>query len=341
MPEFILTKNYIYAIQYGSIITAIILFLYLLFLLLADFILNQNYKKLNLKILIGIAFMMLFRLSGENYGTISSFFDKCDLYEKDCAYCGGLIIAPAIFFIYFLIGCFFSTILYQSSNDVKPLGINFNKFYILFCYSLTLSNIYCLVMVIYERIIAEYVTLYIVYRGYEVCYFNNDILVIYNDLIAINTPIYLSSLIIYLFSYLYLYYKLYRFNYNNINIKIMKETIKNILLTITYILLYFVWIILPQYIFHNIPLSFCEYFTSIICLSLYFNEIHIFDKLYKFTYHYPNKWLSSILFSKEVELERIIIRDEISTLTNYTNEVIIENNIIEITDMDDSHDIYN
>ena len=90
-------------------------------------------------------------------------------------------------------------------------------------------------------------------------------------------------------------------------------------------------VIIPQYILHFVPFNSGEYLLTSFVLSCYFNQIGLFNKLYVFIYHYPNKLLAYLFFKDKKK----ILRDDPTYITDTRITKITKNKTItKITKME-------
>lgn len=227
--------------------------------------------------------------------------EKCDLYEFNCKYCPSGFTANFFYTIYSCISLFFYFLLLNISNKVKVLNINYGNTFLILSLIPTIISTIPLLILIYKQIYEyEYLTIkLIIWDDYDICAFNPDMLNDYIHTAKYLSPYLFSTLIFYLISYINIFHRLIRiFNLNldaDSVIKVKNLIFKIINITFSYILVYFSFIIVPLYIFEFLPVSSYEYLFTIIVLSLYFQEIGLFKKIYHFVYYYPIKLLNRFI----------------------------------------------
>lgn len=316
-PIFEFTPNYLRAVIYSEIcssILSVLLFILLsIYLFYYDDIQNSiiNYKKL-----VYCYLLLLFFISVRSFiewTSLGVIFDThCELNDTHCKICERqYIVAPIIFLVYFIILLLFLMNLYQDLQGLKTIGIRLNKYIIWFMFILTFVPIIMSILAsikIFKVSRSDFFMIIIPFGSMEICIYNTKLFDYYEKLLEINNPYVFSVIMLYLIIYLYYFYILYKEKLNRrLNEPFIKLLLRNIFLSFTYIIVNFLTVLTPQYIFQQLPLTGIEYSLTMIVLFLYLPIGNlVYDKIYK----YPTKLVIGIISTRTSNLIIEPIRDE-------------------------------
>ena len=296
------TEEDLIFLKYSAMILNFFNFPMFIFLLISYIVFKNHNIRINNKSFITLLLIVSLISVRMLLETITHYNNqKCELYEFNCKYCPSGFTANFIFAIYSLVSLYFYFLLLNISNKVTVLHINYSNTFLILSLIPTIISTVPLLILIYNQIYKyEYLTVkLIIWEDFDICAFNPDMLNDYIHTAKYLSPYLFSTILFYLFSYVNIFHRLIRiFNLNLDVDAVMKSKnliFKNINITFSYILVYFSFIIVPLYIFEFLPVSSYEYLFTIMVLSLYFQEIKLFHKIYNFVYYYPIKLLNRFI----------------------------------------------